>query len=600
MTGERVVRRLAAILAADVAGYSRLMGRDEHGTLTRLKAHRAERLEPALARHGGRLVKLTGDGALVEFPSAVDALGAAVGFQQAMAEANVGQSEDTRIVFRIGLHLGDLIVDGDDLYGDGVNVAARLEAEAPAGGIVISGDVHNAVTGRLKVSFDDLGMLSLKNIERPVQAFGVKWHAADWKASTSAIAALPLPAIPTADATLTPPDKPSIAVLPFQNMSGDPEQEFFADGMVEDIITQLSRSRDFLVIARNSSFSYKGASPDIRQVGRELGVRYVLEGSVRKAGNRLRITAQLIDATTGSHLWAERYDCEATDIFAVQDEITGNVVASLEPQLLLAEGGLAKRQTPTDLNAWGCVTRAYAHIAVGSREALQAAFDLLERAIEGDPRYARAHANLATTLMIMAYRGWIDDRDQAIEAATASASRAIELDANDPWAHYAKGLVATMTRHYGEGLPSLKRAVELNPNFALAHSRLGNILAYLGQAEAGIEHTARALRISPRDPLRSALLNAHGIALFAAGRYAEAAAVQERASQERAGFAQALRTLIASRALQGDVAGAKIALKDLHLAQPEITLTWVDRNVDAPETIRRVLIDGLRLAGMPE
>src|SRR5436190_5508694 len=303
------------------------MGRDESGTLARLREHRKQRFEPTLVRHGGRLVKLTGDGVLAEFPSAVDALGAAIEFQQAMAEANHGHTEDVAIVFRVGLHLGDLIVDGADLYGDGVNVAARLEAEALPGSIVISRTVHEAVVGRLKATFTDLGSLALKNIERPVQAFGVKWDAADWKIAAPA-AASPVASSQADDVPLTLPDKPSIAVLPFQNMSSHPEQEYFADGISEDVITALSRSRDFLVTARNSTFTYKGTSPDIRQVGRDLGVRYVLEGSVRKSGDRLRITAQLIDATSGNHVWAERYDRPTADIFAAQDEITESVVAS--------------------------------------------------------------------------------------------------------------------------------------------------------------------------------------------------------------------------------------------------------------------------------
>ena len=346
MTDERVVRRLAAILAADVAGYSRLMGRDEDGTLARLKAHRTERLEPILARHGGRLVKLTGDGALVEFASAVDALGAAIEFQQAMADANRNQPEDTRIVFRVGLHLGDLIVDGDDLYGDGVNVAARLEAETPPGGIVISGDVHNAVAGKLKATFDDLGSLALKNIDRPVQAFGVKWEAADWKV-LAPVTAVPRVAAtpPPADARLALPDKPSIAVLPFQNMSGDPEQEYFADGMVEEIITALSRIRWLFVIARNSSFTYKGQAVDVKQVGRELGVRYVLEGSVRKGGGRVRITAQLIDAANSAHLWADRFDGALEDVFELQDRVASSVAGVIEPALLGRRDGSVSSTT---------------------------------------------------------------------------------------------------------------------------------------------------------------------------------------------------------------------------------------------------------------
>ena len=305
----REQRKLAAILAADVVGYSRLMGRDESGTLARLRKMRAEHLDPVLARNGGRLVKLTGDGALAEFSSAVDALGAAIEFQQAMAEVNQDQPEGAALVFRVGLHLGDLIVDGDDLYGDGVNVAARLEAEAPAGGILISGNVHDAVAGRLKATFDDRGNLVLKNIERPIQAFGVNWDPADWKV---------LAAASTTDLPLTVPDKPSIAVLPFENMSGDPEQEYFADGMVEEIITALSRFKWLFVIARNSSFTFKGRAVDIKEVGRRLGVRYVLEGSVRRASGKVRITGQLIDAATGTHIWADRFERDLTDVFALQ------------------------------------------------------------------------------------------------------------------------------------------------------------------------------------------------------------------------------------------------------------------------------------------
>jgi adenylate cyclase len=353
---------LAAILAADVVGYSRLMGRDEAGTLARLKAHRTERLEPALARNGGRLVKLTGDGALAEFGSAVDALTAAIEFQQAVAEANRDQPEITQIVFRIGLHLGDLIVDGNDLYGDGVNVAARLEAEAPPGEIIISGDVHNAVAGRLKATLHDLGVLSLKNIERPVQAFRVGWNPSDWKVSESATAAPSFGATPQpADVQLTLPDKPSIAVLPFQNMSGDPEQEYFADGITEDLITELSRFNSLFVIARNSSFSYKGRSPDVRQVGRELGVRYVLEGSIRKSSNRIRVTGQLVDALTGNHIWAERYDRVLEDIFAVQEEVTQAIVAAIAPRIESTEQSKAARRRPDNLTAYEIGLLAWTH-----------------------------------------------------------------------------------------------------------------------------------------------------------------------------------------------------------------------------------------------
>ena len=323
------------------------MGRDESGTLRRLREHRKVRLEPLLSRYGGRLVKLTGDGALAEFASAVDALSAAIEFQQAMARCQPGPARGHRPRVPYGPALGDLIVDGDDLYGDGVNVAARLEAEAPPGGIVISRNVHDAVAGRLKATFDDLGGLSLKNIERPVQAFEVKWDPAEWRPPSAAPAATSIGSVPPgADVPLTLPDKPSIAVLPFPNMSGDPEQEYFADGMTEDIITELSRFRSLFVIARNSSFSYKGKSPDIRQVGRELGVRYVLEGSIRKSSNRIRVTGQLIDTLTGNHIWAERYDRVLEDIFAVQEELTRAIVGAIAPQIDSTEQSKAVRRRP--------------------------------------------------------------------------------------------------------------------------------------------------------------------------------------------------------------------------------------------------------------
>src|SRR5262245_6803799 len=353
----REQRKLAAIVAADVVAYSRLMGRDESGTLARLRKSRTEHLDPVLTKYGGRLVKLTGDGALIEFASAVDALSAAIEFQQAMVEANGDQPADSALVFRMGLHLGDLIVDDDDLYGDGVNIAARLEAEASPGSIVVSRTVHEAVTGRLKATFDDLGSLTLKNIERPIQAFGVKWERSDWQqAVTAEVTAAPT----TAPTALPLPDKPSIAVLPFQNMSGDSEQEYFVDGLVEDIITALSRFKSLFVIARNSSFAYKGRSPDIRQVGRDLGVRYVLDGSVLKAANRLRIAGQLIDAATGGHRWAGRYDGDLSEIFELQDKVAIDVVGAITPKLEQAEIERVGRKPTESLDAYDCYLRGMA------------------------------------------------------------------------------------------------------------------------------------------------------------------------------------------------------------------------------------------------
>ena len=326
----REQRRLAAILFADAVGSSRLMGRDESGTVARLLEHLTQRLAPAATRRGGRVVRLKGDGSLIEFASAVDALGAAIDFQQTMIEANRGQPGEKAIVFRVGLHLGDVIVAGDDIYGDDVNVAARLEAEAPPGGIIVSRAVREAVSGRLKVSLHALGELALKNIERPIRAFRVEWAATDGDVERMRQS---LPSLPSETSTLALPDKPSIAVLPFTNLSGDPEQEYFTDGMIEEIITALSRSKSLFVIARNSWFSYKGKTVDIRQVGRDLGVRYVLEGSLRRSSDRIRVTGQLIDTLTGNHIWAERYDRVLEDIFAVQEEVTRAIVAAIAPQI---------------------------------------------------------------------------------------------------------------------------------------------------------------------------------------------------------------------------------------------------------------------------
>ena len=495
MTGDRVARRLAAILAADVAGYSRLMGRDENGTLARLKAHRSERLAPTIALHGGRLVKLMGDGALAEFPSAVDALGAAIEFQQAMMEANRDQPVDTAIVFRIGLHLGDLIVEDGDLYGDGVNVAARLEAEAPAGGIVISRTVHEAVAGRLKATFEDLGKLALKNIERPVHAFGVKWEALDWKVATPP-AVTPVPV----NVELALPDKPSIAVLPFQNMSGDPEQEYFADGITEDIITALSKWRSFLVIARNTTFTYKGRSVDVKSVGRELGAKYVLEGSVRKAGNRLRITAQLIEATSATHIWAERYDRDLTDVFAIQDDLSARLAAVIETELGRHEQKGSPAKPPASLEAWDCLNRGLYLIYKFNREDNAEARSFLERAIALDPELSRAYSSLAYTYQQDLLHGYVADRDTAIERLISHARRAVQLDDQDSYAHVMLGFGYRWARQHDLLVTEARKAIECNPSDAWALGLLGLGLDLIGQHREGIGAMERAMAMNPRDP----------------------------------------------------------------------------------------------------
>jgi len=386
VTGGRVERRLAAVLAADVAGYSRLMGLDEVGTARTLREHRLV-TDALVAKHGGRIVKTTGDGVLLEFPSVVDAVECAVAVQAVMAERNEGVPADRRMLFRIGINLGDILIEGDDILGDGVNVAARLEGVAEPGGICISSSAYEQVRGKVTVEFADLGEQRLKNIERPVRLYAVR------SASFSTEPSVKAPA--EAEKPLALPDKPSIAVLPFENMSGDPEQEYFADGMVEEIITALSQFKWLFVIARNSSFTYKGKAVDIKQVGRELGVRYVLEGSVRKSSGKVRITGQLIDAVAGAHLWAGRFERNLTDVFALQDEVTVAVVSAIQPKLLQTEIAISTRRRPENLTAYDYYLRALPHFLLSTREGLAEAIRLLHRALELDPRFGYAAAQAA-------------------------------------------------------------------------------------------------------------------------------------------------------------------------------------------------------------
>jgi adenylate cyclase len=466
----REQRRLAAIVAADVVGYSRLMGRDESGTVARLRQNRAERFDPILARYGGRLVKLTGDGALVEFGSAVDALSAVIEFQQAMAEANSDQSADTVLVFRMGLHLGDLIVDGEDLYGDGVNVAARLEGEAPAGGILISRNVRDAVAGRLKATFEDLGGLSLKNIERPVRAFRVHWEALDWRSHAAPeVPIAPAVTLQSAPASLALSDKPSIAVLPFQNMSGDPGQEYFVDGLVEDIIAGLSRFKSLFVIARNSSFAYKGKSPDIRQVGRELGVRYVLEGSVRRANSRLRISGQLIDASDGAHLWADRFEGAIEGVFELQDRVTTSVVGIIAPRVNQAEIDRVRGKPAGKFEAYDLILRGQALVRAQGRNEMDQALRLFRQAVELDRTYARALALLSGCCFAFISQGFGHRDDPQVSDLVQIAQKAVALDAVDPEVlALASHVLALPGGDMETGVALVEKAINFNPNSALA------------------------------------------------------------------------------------------------------------------------------------
>jgi TolB-like protein/class 3 adenylate cyclase len=562
----REQRRLAAIMAIDVVGYSRLMGRDESGTLARLREHRKHQFEPVLARHAGRLVKLTGDGALVEFASAVDALSAAIECQQAMADANRDQSADTALVFRMGLHVGDLIVDGDDLYGDGVNIAARLEAEAPPGGIIVSRAVREAVDGRLRARLHALGDLTLKNIERPIRAFRVDLDKGDWQATASSSERHSEPDVPT----LNLPDKPSIAVLPFQNMSGDPEQDYFTDGVTEDIITELSRFHSLFVIARNSSFSYKGKSPDVQQVGKQLGVRYVLEGSIRKAANRIRVTSQLIDTFTGNHIWAERYDRVLEDIFAVQEELTRAIVSAIAPQIEGTERSKAIRPRPSNLSAYEIAVQASAHATEGHYNADRTVLDQSVReakeALAIDPSCVRGLHALALAHGSALLWGVAVDREYALQEAMRAVTRAIELDNADARGYALRALTVIHSRQwdrYPEALSDARRAHEMNPNDTVVLRILGVLEASADEPERSIDHLHQVMRLNPRDFHIHHTYQDLAAAYFVARRYSDGLDWASRALRDRPHMLGARAQLVLNFVGLGEIGKAKASFETL-------------------------------------
>lgn len=596
----REQRRLAAILAADVVGYSRLMGRDESGTVVRLRAIRKQHLVPVLARRGGRIVKLTGDGVLVEFSSAVEALTAAIELQQTINEESRGEASDHAILFRMGLHLGDLIVEDDDLFGDGVNVAARLEAEAPPGGILISRTVHEAVAGRMKASFEDLGSLLLKNIERPIQTFAVHWQAADWRDAHEAVAA-PAPAAAVALApALALPDKPSIAVLPFDNMSGDPEQEHFADGVVESITAALSRIRAFFVIARNSAFAYKGRPTNVREIGRELGVAYLLEGSVQRVGARVRITAQLIETAGGMHLWADKYDGSLDDIFDLQDRITENVAGALQPSIRLAEIERSRRKRPQELGAYDYTMRAMQHAWLLEQDAATRALELLDSALQIDPDYPLALALSAWCKAQRSVYNWTDDAAAAKAEALTLADRAASQSTDDPLILAVLGTVHTFARNYGVARVMLERAVALDPNAAWALSRLGWLDVYADRPDEAKVHFEKAMRLSPLDPINFNNLVGLASARAVAGDDAGAADLFIRALQERPNATWIHRNLAPALYGAGRLDEARESIAKLLVSHPGITIRkFREAMVFSPGTLDRMAAQ-MRALGIPE
>jgi TolB-like protein/class 3 adenylate cyclase len=577
-----VERKLAAIFAADIVGYSRLMGADEEGTHAAVTELRCEVIAPQINEHHGRIVKLTGDGFLAEFASVVDAVRCAVEMQGRMAGRNEGAPTHRRIEFRVGINIGDIIVDADDIYGDGVNIAARLEALAEPGGICVSRVVRDQVRDRLDVVFDDMGEQQVKNIARAVRVYRVRDASGAAKPS-------PAPAQPA----LPLPDKPSIAILPFQNMSGDPEQEYFADGMVEEIITALSRIRWLFVIARNSSFTYKGQSPDVKRVGRELGVGYILEGSVRKAGGRVRITAQLIDAQSGAHLWADRFDGSLEDIFELQDQVANSVAGVIEPTLQAAEIRRSAERPTNDVTAYDLYLRALALGYSWERGGILQALNLLEEAIARDPRYGAALVEAASRHQNVHVSGWSDNPEASRRKGMELARQALTVAGDDPdvlcKAAYALG-------YFGEEIDVvialLDRGLGLNPNFARGWQWNGWLRLWAGEPDVAIKHFETSLRLNPREQQANPFMGI-GVAHFFARRLDTARAALLRSLQEKPNWVPTYRFLASCCAQMGRLDEARemvLRLRTLTSVVVPSAEHWRD------PVSREFYLSGLRLA----
>jgi adenylate cyclase len=559
------------------------MGQDEAGTLARLRTHRRELIDPKIAEHKGRIVKTTGDGILIEFPSVVEAVACAVAVQRGMAERNAGTPEDQRIVFRVGVNLGDVIVEDGDIHGDGVNVAARLEALAEPGGVCVSGTVRDHIGDRLDLAFNDMGDQSLKNIARPVRVYRARLGGMEGGTAAASVESGPVLALR---------DKPSIAVLPFANMSGDPEQEYFVDGMVEEIITALSRIRWLFVLARNSSFTYKGRAVDVKQVGRELGVRYVLEGSVRKAGNRVRITGQLIDAATGAHLWADRFDGSLEDVFELQDKVASSVAGVIEPALQAAETARSAGRPTNDLTAYDLYLRAYAMFLSSSRQ-IPEALSLVEQAIARDPRYGPALAWAAVCCLWLVRDGRSEDPAADRLKGADFARRALEVTGNDP------GILANAAQalaYFGEDIGAMMvlvdRALALNPNYARGWLISGILRFWAGRVDVAIEHVETSLRLSPR--ARSGWASfVPGASHFLSRRFDEAVPKLLQAIQQDPSQPQPYRWLSACYAHMGRLDDAREILGRLRVIT---SVVIPDASYLRNPQHRELLLSGLRLA----
>jgi TolB-like protein/class 3 adenylate cyclase/Flp pilus assembly protein TadD len=638
MAAPRVERRLAAILAADVAGYSRLMERDEAGTVARLKAIRKELVEPVLERHGGRFVDLKGDGAIVEFGSVVAAVEAAVEIQRAMAEHEADVPEVERIRYRIGINLGDVVVDGSDIYGDGVNVAARIEALCEPGGVWVAARVYDPVRGKLDVPFEPMGRHRVKNIAEPVEAWrvvlkpGQATRAAVWARGgyrrialpgTAALALLLFLAgglwwvsiAPSGPDTATAP-RLSLVVLPFANLSGDPAQEYFADGITEDLTTDLSRLPGSLVIARNSAFTYKGKAADPKQVGRELGVRYILEGSVRRIGNEVRVNAQLIDAETGGHLWADRFGSDLADLGQLQNEITGRIASSLNVELIEAESRRSLQERPDNPDAVDLTMRGLAvWWRPRSKENNKEARALFEQALRLDPQYPDALAGLAVTHATDVGNGFSEAPEDQLRQAEEAAARALAIDPNHAMAHWARGIVlmlqtrfeaAAQQGKFEEAILAYKAALAANPNFALPRLLIASCLNKLGRFEEALATAREGMRVSPRDPQLNQFYIQASEAALALGRYEDAIEWARKSVDAHPGYVWGYVYLASAYALNGQLMEARTALTTANRLRPGITIAdfkrdWIEPSDNAAwVALLERMEGGLREAGMPE
>ena len=590
-------RKLVAILAADVVGYSRLAGTDEDRTLARLRALRSDLIDPTIAVHSGRVVKRTGDGSLIEFRSVVDAVRCAIEVQNGMVERNAGLPPERRIEFRVGIHLGDVVEESDgDLMGDGVNIAARLEGIAAPGSICLSEDAYRQVKSRLDLLVSDLGETRLKNIAEPIRVYSLQVGA------TARPKPEPQAEPVAASAVSAVPEKPSIGILPFTNMSGDPEQEYFVDGMVEDIITALSRFNQLFVIARNSTFTYKGRAVDIRQVARELGVRYVLEGSVRKSGSRLRITGQLIDAATGTHLWADKFDGGLEDVFDLQDKITANVVSAIEPTMRKAEIERARRKPVGNLDAYGLYLRALPHVYAMLPDENLAGLGLLNKAIDLEPNYAPALAHAAWSLEQRLTRGWPAAGPNDAATAVALARRAAAAGSDDAVALVLAGFVLVMVaRDYGAGLDTVRRAVARNPGSGFVSFLAGTALVFGGDPEDALPLLERATALGPLDPAYFMYLMVAGWAHLMSGRPAKAAELAERSAALNPYWDSTYWSLIPAYVQLDRLPEAKAALAKFLTLAPGTTVSALRERLPIRDPVSlNMILDGLRTAGLPQ